>query len=228
MTVLDEARSVVERAQKAYRAERVQMIRANVLAYWRRADPSLLAEGMYWYPLVGQQIRAVAESHGIPFLTACGVTAALSPDNSWSRNFIGLGLAIQAYRNGGRTGAAIPASANRYIHCRDKAMAILCGGDPLWVLGNYGGKTDAYKTRRFHRNLSGDLSVVTVDRHYLQVCMGAWEDAPYPLPVPHGLKVAGALYLDCEEGTIGASEELGIWAAMVQSGEWTDKRKAMY
>jgi hypothetical protein len=189
----------------------------NLIARWHAADPAWLARGIVWYAEVHAEIAAPAAAARVPMETACGIAAALSIDNSWRENFKGLGEVLSAMKSG----QPCPKSAHRYGMVRDKAQAMMDGMDPEWVLNNYGKGSDAYKARRFFRNLAGDLRPVAVDRHHFRMC-GGTEDTATGVP-------SGRAYLNAELATINAADHFGIDPAAFQAALWTDKlRQAAY
>lgn len=119
--------------------------------------------GADWYPRHAANCRAMARQYNTdaPFWTrdaweqsdrpmtarrVAGVIAALSPRIQWVRN---LECAVDVLEH------RVPRCLGRSAHA---AAVIRDGARPLDVLGGP-------KTRAFYRNLTGDLSAVTVDVH---------------------------------------------------------------
>lgn len=192
-------------------SDRVARYTANLVNRWRTADPEWLARGIAWYGEIHNEVKALAQAAGVPMEMACGIAAVLSIDNTWRRNFIGLGEVLSALKRGE---TECPKSAHRYGHARAKVTAIMQGHDPEWAMDNFGKGSSAYKCRRFYRNLLGDLTVATVDRWMYRMC----EDNPAVKGVP-----SGRSYLDCEAAIIDGARIVGIDPAKFQAGLWTDE-----
>jgi hypothetical protein len=125
-----------------------------ILAWYDGADPDNL-EGAQWYGRARAHARRLSKDHGCTERMAAGVLAALSPRIHWSKvpELAGQVLAHAA------TGPVktCPASLSGVLSgSAIKAWRISLGERPLDVLGGL-------KTRAFYRNLSGDLTPVTVD-----------------------------------------------------------------
>jgi hypothetical protein len=200
-----------EKPRKETRAERVERFTRNLTERWRAADPEWLARGMQWYGQVHGEVRALADAAGVSMELAAGIAAVLSIDNSWRRNFIGLGEVLSAVK-GGRP---IPTTCHRYSHVRAKVAAMVAGADPAWVMDNYGKGSPAHKCKRFRRNIMGDHDAVTIDRHAHRICQGTRDKS---VGVPNG-----NTYLDCEQAHINAARILGIDPDALQAALWTDE-----
>lgn len=207
-------------AAKVDYSTRQSTYEANLRAAYRAAvadAPQLFNAGLKWYDLVRAQIDGIADRHGVSRDACYGATAALSVEQDWARNIAGLQLALDGIAAGARSGDDISGVANKYGAARRKAFSVLVDGlAPLFVLGNYGKPTDAYKTRRFYACLAGDEYAVCIDRHHARICHGfAAGKRQETLPQPNGED-----YLAMERATVVVAREVGITPARLQAGLW--------
>jgi len=117
----------------------------------REASPQTVESGMQWYSDAMELCMTLDPSNP---RRAAGVVAALSPLKSWKANK-NLARSFYEGNRGGTFGDAIR-----------KAERIYNGEDPLDVLPK--GK----KTHSFFLNITGDDSVVTLDRHAVDIAVG--------------------------------------------------------
>jgi len=117
-----------------------------------------------WYDYSGQWCNELDRGFCLKPGTVAGFVAALSPLNSWDSQLkytppsLQNGLALIAGGDAPHSGISGPG----FFANRDKAARILSGEKPLDVLGGD-------KVRSFYRNLTGDGSAVTIDRHSLAI-----------------------------------------------------------
>lgn len=116
------------------------------------ATVSEYADGLAWYDVARRAIEDAASAKGISARCLAGAVAATSPGMPWGRNLLAA-LTVADHRNDPIDTWRFPTRNGRETM---RALAILRGGHPS-VLGSL-------KTRRFYRNLCGNLEAVTIDR----------------------------------------------------------------
>ncbi len=131
---------------KASAADRERYVN-NILAVWRSATDTQMADGRSWYRNAHRMARDLADGDVVK---GAGLLAALSPQTDWWTN---VELACDAFEDG---------FASR--HFRDactKARKILRGADPATVLPMQ------RKTGHFYRCIldPSDADAICVDRH---------------------------------------------------------------
>jgi hypothetical protein len=118
-----------------------------------------------WYELAGGWCNGLDADFSLEPGTSAGFVAALSPLNSWDSQLAytppSIAACLELIRAGRRCHEGIRGPG--FFSNRDKAARILQGESPLDVLGGD-------KVRAFYLNLTGDYSVVTIDRHALSIC----------------------------------------------------------
>lgn len=121
-----------------------------------------------WYSLAGGWCIGLDADFDLEPGTTAGFMAALSPLNTWESQLAytppNIAACLALIKSGHRAHEGIRGPG--FFSNRDKAARILQGESPLDVLGGD-------KVRAFYRNLTGDFSVVTIDRHALAIC--GWE-----------------------------------------------------
>lgn len=122
----------------------------NILSVWDQASESDMSE-LHWY---ARSAQLVTEMSGLDRLRACGITAALSPQNSWEQNVKDV---VNLVENGQTTQTGL---------CQERAEAIQNGHSPWTVLGGR-------KVRNFFANLYDPTHAgyVTVDRHAVRIAL---------------------------------------------------------
>lgn len=167
----------------------------NVLSVYFSADEDTLSEGSVWYSNAGDLVSRLS---GLPHWQACGIAAALSPQNSWGQNVADV-LSLVESGQTGQTGFS-----------EDRAREILNGSSPSEVLGGR-------KVRSFYKNLlcPEDPGPVTVDRHAVSIAIGI------PLYGRHLriLERTGA-YQAIAASYRSAARELDILPNQVQAVSW--------
>lgn len=174
---------------------------ARILEWYAGADDDAQRYGAEWYADARRIARRLAREHGTTERTAAGVIAALSPRQKWSANVRAAGVVLEAHR----LGLDLPAVGLRRNVL--KAWRIAAGERPLDVLGGP-------KVRAFYRNLTGDLSAVTVD---VWAARAAGAD-PNKLAEPAYRKVADAYRT--------AAITAGVAPAVLQAVVWCAIRGA--
>lgn len=121
-----------------------------------------------WYRRSGDWCSCLDADYSLEIGTTAAFMAALSPLNTWEDQLrftppsIAAGLQLIRAGHSAISGIVGPGFGVN----RDKAARILAGENPDEVLS--GDKVTA-----FYRNLTGDLSCVTIDRHALAIA--GWE-----------------------------------------------------
>jgi len=167
-----------------------------------------------WYETAGAWCRLLDADYDMPIGTAAGYVAALSPLNSWEAQLHftepSIAACLALIKAGYRPHEGIRGPG--FFANRDKASRILQGELPLDVLGGD-------KVRAFYRNLMGDFSVVTIDRH--AVTVSGWTGK--------GLSAAGVptsrLYARISMAFIFAGERLGMTGPEIQALTWNHYRR---
>ena len=77
----------------------------HIQAILNLATVAEIAEGKAWYATANQTAQELSLRYGISPVTACGVIAALSPRNKWTRNVIDAENVIAAFVAGGEEAA---------------------------------------------------------------------------------------------------------------------------
>ena len=160
-----------------------------------------------WYCYAGQWCNELDRAHSLPCGTVAGFVAALSPLNSWPSQVkftpasLSNGLELIHAGESAIHGILGPGFSSN----KDKAARILAGEKPLDVLGGD-------KVRAFFRNLRGDFSVVTIDRHALAIC-GLDEG------------ISSKRYAQASNAFTLAGKRLGISGAEAQALTWCHWRK---
>jgi hypothetical protein len=136
--------------------------RIELLARRAFDNPQRALVSADWYNESGQWCASLDEGFSLKPGTVAGFVAALSPLNGWEDQLRftppSLAACLKLLKNKEYCGTGIKGPG--FFSNRDKAARILAGEKPLDVL-----KGD--KVTRFFKNLTGDESVVTVDRHII-------------------------------------------------------------
>lgn len=125
----------------------VETLVRRILRTFDRATAADLEAGARWYAEAQGYAREWAADLNIPLEHCAAVISHLSPRQSWSRNVLAAHEALQ--------GRQWPGTMTREY---ERARAVLAM-PPAEVEDTFGGP----KTRRFYRNIMGDVEAVTVD-----------------------------------------------------------------
>ena len=126
----------------------------RLLALYDAADATN-REGARWYGRGRAVVRRLSREYGATEHRTAAVVAALSPRVRWAQN-VEYAETMLSFWNTGIWRIGILPNVPVFSANRDKAWRVLLGERPLEVLGGP-------KVRAFYRNLTGDLSCVTVD-----------------------------------------------------------------
>jgi hypothetical protein len=172
---------------------------SSLLDVYAATTPETRADGGLWYARGRRFALYVARTYHVSLEQAAGVTAALSPRKPWRENKRLAILSCKAHAANMKPGdVALHTLANVR-----KAWAILDGVAPLDVLGGA-------KVRAFYRNLTGDLSAVTVDAWAMRAADGV---DPKGTPTPDLYAAYAVAY------TVAASV-VGLAPAVFQAVVW--------
>ncbi len=180
--------------------------RVHKIALEALESPSAYRDSQ-WYGYAGQWCAELDRDYSLPCGSVAGFVAALSPLNSWPSQVkftpasLSNGLELIHAGESAIHGILGPGFSSN----KDKAARILAGEKPLDVLGGD-------KVRAFFRNLTGDFSVVTIDRHALAIC-GLDEG------------ITSKRYAQASKAFAMAGARLGITGAETQALTWVHWRK---
>lgn len=138
---------------------------ANIKSTYYQAlqYPTVVSTGMNWYLTANSIAQGLSRRHNVSLEIACGVIAALSPNNRWERNLIDADLMLKHFRLGDKIDSFKSAT---YNHNKEKAWQIVHGINPLEVL-----KGD--KTRSFYQCIFNPKSdSVCIDSHAINIALG--------------------------------------------------------
>ena len=94
----------------------------NILAVYDMATPEEIREGVVWYATALAECKRISIDNGIPLNTVVGVTAALSPNNKWTRNILNARDMVEAYLRGDSIESF---KVSTYTKMKEKAWSIL-------------------------------------------------------------------------------------------------------
>lgn len=178
------------------------------------ANPTQAEKDCRWYENARAWCNLLDADHDLPQGTSAGYVAALSPLNTWESQLAytppSIAACIALIKSGRRAHEGIRGPG--FFSNRDKAARILAGETPLDVLGGD-------KVRSFFRNLTGDFSAVTIDRHAVAI-------AGY---TGKGLSAAGVptprLYERLATAYQFAGERFELTGAEIQALTWSHWRR---
>lgn len=188
----------------------------NILAVFFAATDLETINGAKWYPDANKSAAIMADRYCTSLDTAAGVIAALSPNNRWERNLTDADSMIRAYATGGHD-AADSIKVGTYNANKNKALAILSGGDCLQILGGL-------KVRAFYDCIIGGDSVC-VDGHAYAIWTGGYiPTTKTPKITP---KVYEAISADYRQATwvINLILKADYSAAQIQAITWIAWRR---
>ncbi len=97
----------------------------NILAVYDMATPEEIREGVVWYATALAECKRISIDNDVPLSTVVGVTAALSPNNKWTRNIVNARDMVAAYVNGESIESF---KVSTYTKMKEKAWSILACG----------------------------------------------------------------------------------------------------
>lgn len=171
---------------------------ASILGWYKLGEAEHGEDGAAWYGEARAFARKLAREYNVTERRAAGVIAALSPRMQWVANKNAARRFLQAAADG----ASCPQLGLGLS--RRRAWAIANGARPLDVLGGP-------KTRAFYRNLTGDLTAVTVDVWAVRAALDDVSATVNPTATTYGRYEAAYRH---------AAELLGREPAVVQAVTW--------
>lgn len=179
--------------------------RENILGTIEQATHDEWSAGLTWYADSQAWISDLADETDLSPQVVAGVVAALSPNNRWERNLEDARNVCLAVTADDAKDAFDAVSVATFNANKAKAWEILQGK----------GENSGPKTRAFARNLSGDLSAVTVDRHAFNVAAaGEW------IVDKGGPKITPKRYEIVAQGYTDVAQLFGIEPAQAQAIAW--------
>jgi hypothetical protein len=136
----------------------------NIFNVYLQSTEEDRAEGLSWYQITALDLHALASKLDVPFMTLCGVVAALSPGVRWSRNIYWAEQLVR-YPDEVMNGVLkIPTYSFLNV---TKAKRIIDGENPLTVLSGP-------KVRAFYHCLitAGQTTEVCIDGHAYSIALG--------------------------------------------------------
>ena len=150
----------------------------NIIEVYKKATDTEIDFGMIWYELAKSYCNNMTITYQAPLWKIAGVVAALSPGVDWDRNKMDARDLIYRYlRKGTKPN---PYRYGTYPANVRKAVKIWDAESEEHVAKILLGKS-GWKTHAFFRNIIGDLSVVTVDRHAYKVANNIYEGGAVPM-----------------------------------------------
>lgn len=90
-----------KRAEKEVaRVARIKAYARNIRKTYAQATQDEISNGLTWYAEAFRFIVQIAQAFTVEPITACAVTAALSPNNSWAGNKLDLQLVLSHFASG--------------------------------------------------------------------------------------------------------------------------------
>jgi hypothetical protein len=185
--------------------------RANLRRLFLSASPEALAGGSYWYTFASDVCGILARRFDTSRETVAHVVSALSPSNNWHQNLLDAIALFSALK----TDTLDTYKANTYGPQKTKAIRIAETGHGPELIGL------GDKTRNFARNLSGDLSAVTVDTHMLYAALGAvstnWTSSIHITPKRYREIATAIQRIASNSGYLPAQMQAILWIAYKES-----------
>ncbi len=129
---------------------------ANVLQVWEVAKSRQLTETT-WYAEAFNLLIDIAGQYNVTVEDVAWVTATLSPHLSWRMNIESVYAFFDSWYG-------------REKQCSQSAYGTQVYKCELYMSGELSGLPTGRKVEAFYRNLLGDKSAVTFDRHMYRIC----------------------------------------------------------
>ena len=139
----------------------------NIQAVLDLSSAADVAEGLAWYRTANTAAIELSDRYGIDVTTACGVIAALSPRNKWTRNLIDAENLINVYVTAGAD-ACSEVKVCTFGKNKAKAMCIL---DCIPTLDVVESILSGPKLKEFFRCIIGQDDVC-IDGHAYSIWFG--------------------------------------------------------
>ena len=148
---------------------------ANIQAVFYQATASEIEYGIAWYSIANKTAERLAKAYGVPFLTVCGVIAALSPNARWEQNIQSAEKMLTAFNLGNGIDSF---TVTTYSQNKKKAWEILSSGEGkdgiIRLLNGVIKLPRLNKTANFFLNIAFPESndYVTIDGHAKNITLG--------------------------------------------------------
>ena len=172
----------------------------NIINCYHLATKDEISKGKLWYLDARKICKRIAKETNTKLITACGVMAALSPNNTWEQNQIDCKkyLLDQNHR---------PAT---YGMMREKAESIIIEDNS--TVNSICKILNGQKITRFFLNIySRRFNVVTIDRHAISIYFGTHE---------HDFKYTPKRVAKIRADYKRAAQMIGIPAYQLQAITW--------
>lgn len=138
-----------------------------IQAVFNLASVSDVVEGQDWYETARDAAVKLSERYGVDVTTACGVIAALSPRNKWTRNLIDAENLINVYVSSGAE-ACDSIKVCTFGSNKSKALRILASDPTLDMVESI---LSGPKLKEFFRCIIGQEDVC-IDGHAYSIWFG--------------------------------------------------------
>ena len=195
---------------------KLELYVANIKSCYYQAlqYPTIAECGLNWYFDAKTSVIKLATRYHTSIEVACGVIAALSPNNKWERNLVDADLLLRHWKIGDKLESFKVAT---YNHNKDKAWQIAHGVDPLEALrGN--------KTRAFYQCLflPTNSFAVCIDSHAINIALGKSQTiAQTPTLNSANYEILARAYKLATQEINRESLESSILPLQVQAVTWT-------
>lgn len=187
----------------------------NIIGIYNQANADELRAGLTWYKTAEKVLRTRKDLRSYPIWKTAAVTAALSPRMPWDRNISATATVLKAVDAGLNPSDV---KVTTFHANKDKAFEIA-------QLPNSYPQSEALailrgpKTCAFMRNLSGDMSCVTVDGHATNIALGT------STSLDNVVTLTKTQYLLIEALYIEAASRVGVEPAQMQAITWVTYRR---
>lgn len=179
----------------------------NILDALARATADDWLYGVSWYPQAHAYATHLADEFGITVEQAAAVIAVLSPRVEWEENRDLARRALQAWADGHPIAVGLTNNCER----AERNLA-----DPTCADVKRSHRT--LKVNSFYRNIMGDESCATIDRHALRTALG---DHSLPESAPS----TDAAYRALSDAYVLAAADADLPTSMLQAIVWSVCRR---
>lgn len=182
----------------------MKTITDNIRAYYLLSTLHERQQGLDWYDTAYRDCESLAITYDISTQVICGMVAALSPRNRWTRNITDTEQVILLGED---------AVVGTFNTNKTKALKILNGASPLTVLS--GNKVTAFYKCLVYRVICDD---VCVDTHAYGVALGNGERL-------RPKNISDTKYAEISDDYRELALELGIQPKQLQAITWLTYRR---
>ncbi len=194
----------------AFESRRKELCR-NLRKQWRKVEPTDTSEGLAWYPLAQGIVKQWSEHYRYSVDTVAAVVAAISPQVEWNRNLV-IADDVLACR---------PPSIGGVLHTNLRKAERLRDTDYRSELAAEWDLTTRMleqfkagpKVLNFARNLSGDMSAVTIDTHAFQCALADPLSTLTVRPITYQIVAECYALVADEVGVLPAAFQAVLWHA---------------